>query len=135
VIFNPRNRACICAVELGRSADDGGRGGVRAGIFAVVFGGTLAWWAFFDPRFTFVALLGSCINWSLTKIRQLGFKHSHETGDILPASGLVLLILGAKNVLLYANPLEKGNADAVWRLLVTLWRMLWWPWKSRSVEA
>ena len=29
-------------------------GGVRAGIFAVVFGGTLAWWAFFDPRFTFV---------------------------------------------------------------------------------
>ncbi|MFZ2081176.1 MAG: hypothetical protein WAV38_31930, partial [Xanthobacteraceae bacterium] len=62
-----------------------------------------------------------------------------ETGltdcDILPASGLVLLILGAKNVLLYANPLEKGNADAVWRLLVTLWRMLWWSWKSRSVEA
>jgi hypothetical protein len=76
---------------------------------------------------------------TLTKIKQLGFKHSHETGltdcDILPASGLVLLILGAKNVLLYANPLEKGNADAVWRLLVTLWRMLWWPWKSRSVEA
>ena len=29
-------------------------GGVRAGIFVVVFGGTLAWWAFFDPRFTFV---------------------------------------------------------------------------------
>jgi K+-sensing histidine kinase KdpD len=29
-------------------------GGVRAGIFAVLAGGVLAWWAFFDPRFTFV---------------------------------------------------------------------------------
>ena len=54
---------------------------------------------------------------------------------VLQGSGHVLLILGAKNVLFYANPMEKGNADAVWRLLVTLWRMLWWSWKSRSVEA
>ena len=29
-------------------------GGVRAGMLAVVLGGTLSWWAFFDPRFTFV---------------------------------------------------------------------------------
>jgi two-component sensor histidine kinase len=29
-------------------------GGVRAGLLAVVLGGTLSWWAFFDPRFTFV---------------------------------------------------------------------------------
>ena len=29
-------------------------GGVRAGLFAVMSGGALAWWAFFDPRFTFV---------------------------------------------------------------------------------
>jgi two-component sensor histidine kinase len=29
-------------------------GGVRAGMLAVVLGGALSWWAFFDPRFTFV---------------------------------------------------------------------------------
>jgi hypothetical protein len=54
---------------------------------------------------------------------------------ILSALGGILLILGAKNLLIYANPIGEGNADAVRRLLVTLWRMLWWPWKSRSVEA
>jgi hypothetical protein len=54
---------------------------------------------------------------------------------ILSALDGILLILGAKNLLLYANPIGEGNAHAVWRLLVTLWRMLWLPWKSRSVEA
>ena len=29
-------------------------GGVGAGLFAIVLGGALAWWAFFDPHFTFV---------------------------------------------------------------------------------
>jgi hypothetical protein len=92
---------------------------------------------------------------TLTKTTQLGFKHSHEMGPlfaidraylgktsarsimvaILSALGGILLILGAKNLLLYANPIGEGNAHAVWRLLVTLWRMLWLPWKSRSVEA
>ena len=29
-------------------------GGVGAGLFAIVLGGAFAWWAFFDPHFTFV---------------------------------------------------------------------------------
>lgn len=66
-------------------------GGARAGMLAVVFGGTLSWWAFFDPRFTFLP--------PLTFAKQLSL--------IIYVSASLMIVIGAD----YCRRLTKSLRD------------------------